>query len=374
MSVHKDERTNTWYFTTRYKDETGKIVQKKKRGYRLQKHARAAEHEFKESMDKTSDKFGFNFIVDNYLSYGKGRKKDMTIYNQTNLINKVIRPYFTGMFINEIKPKDIDNFYKQIFPTYSNASMKNIRRALSAIFNYAVNFYDLPKNIVNIVELPKKVEEKQLKYWTVEQFNLFLSNIDNIVYKTMFEVLFWSGMRKGELLAIRPCDLDTLNRTVTINYSWNGKQVTSVKNTASERVINLPEHVFDDISELVSYQKELFPYLKRTDYLFTVKNPARPMSPANVNKQLKDYTALTDLPIIRVHHLRHSHASVLINNNIPLYTVSRHLGHSDIQTTANIYGHLYPNTEQELADVLDTVYKDIENKSKNNVANVLPMT
>ena len=81
---------------------------------------------------------------------------------------------------------------------------------------------------------------------------------------------------------------------------------------------------------------------------------------------------MANLPHIRVHYFRHSHASLLINAGVSLYVVSRHLGHSDIQTTANIYGHLYPNTESEIADVLNKEYEKINQKYK-SVSNLLPV-
>jgi site-specific recombinase XerD len=81
------------------------------------------------------------------------------------------------------------------------------------------------------------------------------------------------------------------------------------------------------------------------------------MAPANVNKQLKRYATLSKLPEIRVHDLRHSHASLLINNGVSLYVVSKHLAHEDIQTTASIYGHLYPNSEQEVSELLHKTFK-----------------
>lgn len=203
----------------------------------------------------------------------------------------------------------------------------------------------------------QKKEERHLKYWTVEQFNTFVSYVDNFSYKTMFSVLFWTGLRKGEMLALRVCDIDFDNKEINVENSWNGTEVTSVKTTASERRIGIPEHVCKDIQILIDYQNTCYGTFRQTDYLFSGRNPTVPMAASNVNLQLKKIIKKSELPPIRVHYFRHSHASLLINNSVSLYVVSRHLGHKSIQTTANIYGYLYPSSEAIITNALDNIYK-----------------
>ncbi|MCC2087954.1 site-specific integrase [Mammaliicoccus sciuri] len=358
MSVYKDDKTGKWYFVVRVRDHNNKLVQKKRRGFELKKDAKKAEIELLDNYNKTDIDLTFNQVTDRYMEYAIGRKKDTSIYNQKNLIDTLLRPSFGHLKINDITPTHIMKFYNDILPSYSNSYLSNIRRNFSAIFNFAVNFYGIERNVVKIVELPKKPEQKILKFWTYDQFYKFLDVVDNIVYRNAFLVLFWSGIRKGELLALRIKDIDFKNHTISIMFNWNGKEITSVKNTPSERIINIPDHVIQELVKLIDHHKEYGRIEEDTDFLFSVKALTKPMSPANVNKKLREYIELTDLPQIRVHHLRHSHVALLINHNIPMYTISKHLGHSNIQTTANIYGHLYPNTEKELENVLNDFYNN----------------
>lgn len=362
MSVYKDERYNTWYFIVRYKDkQANKTKQYKRRGFEKKKDAQTAEKKFLEHLNTPSNRnLTFEEVSRDYMTYSIGRKKERTIEIQNNLIKTVLIPYFKQMNIHKIKPRDIDDFYRSILDRYTNSSMKNIRRNLSAIMNFAVNFYNLEKNIVNIVELPRKHEKVKLKYWTLEQFKIFEKELRTPSQRALFNILFWSGMRKGEVLALRICDVHLDNGMIDVNKSWNGKKVTSVKNTASERRISVPTHVIDVVKDLIKHKKEKIKYVKKTDYLFGGRYNNEPVSPTNVNMLLKRATLRAGLPEIRVHYLRHSHASLLINAGVSLYVVSRHLGHSDIQTTANTYGHLYPNTENEIAEILNNQYNQTE--------------
>ena len=174
MSVYKDERYNTWYFIVRYKDkQANKTKQYKRRGFEKKKDAQTAEKKFLEHLNTPSNRnLTFEEVSRDYMTYSIGRKKERTIEIQNNLIKTVLIPYFKQMNIHKIKPRDIDDFYRSIIDRYTNSSMKNIRRNLSAIMNFAVNFYNLEKNIVNIVELPRKHEKVKLKYWTLEQLSL----------------------------------------------------------------------------------------------------------------------------------------------------------------------------------------------------------
>lgn len=137
----------------------------------------------------------------------------------------------------------------------------------------------------------------------------------------------------------------------------NGTDITSVKSTASERRIGIPEYSCKDIQALIDYYKSCYEAVKQTDYLFSGRYPTIPMAPTNINLQFKKAIKKTGLPEICVHYFRHSHASLLINKSVSLYVVSKHLGHKSIQTTANICGHLYPSSEAAITNAPDNIYK-----------------
>ncbi|WP_238541775.1 Arm DNA-binding domain-containing protein [Staphylococcus arlettae] len=202
MTVHKDPNTNKWFYSVRVENVHGEKVHKKKRGFDKKKDALIAQQKFLETYDTEIEaQYTFREIAERFMQYSNGRKKETTIYNQNNLINHILIPHFKTTPIKNIKPKHIDDFYQSIFDNYSNSMLANIRRNLSAIFNFAVNFYNLSRNLVKVVSLPKHEERRKQEYWTIDEFNHFINVVDNIVYKTLFMVLFWSGARKGEILA-----------------------------------------------------------------------------------------------------------------------------------------------------------------------------
>lgn len=356
MPVYKDDQRGSWYVQAEFKGLKGKKVRLKRRGFKCKKDVLNAEKELIEEYKKPYIDLTFEKLAQLYMDYSIGHKKQHSITNQNSLINTVLIPYFKNYKVKDIKPVDIDAFYREILPKYSNATMKNIRTRLSAILNYDVSFYDLPKNPASIVSLPKKQEERHLKYWTEAQFNTFISYVDDILYKTMFSILFWTGLRKGEMLALRVCDIDFDNKTINVENSWNGTDITSVKTTASERRIGIPEHLCEDIQALIYHHKHCHGIVKQTDYLFSVRNLTVPMAPGNVNLQFRNIIKKSELSGIRVHYFRHSHASLLINMGVSLYVISKHLGHTSIQTTANIYGHLYPSSEAVITNTLNGIY------------------
>ncbi|WP_181897962.1 site-specific integrase, partial [Staphylococcus felis] len=142
------------------------------------------------------------------------------------------------------------------------------------------------------------------------------------------------------------------DHTISINKNWNGEKITTTKNKNSVRVISVPNIVIEHVKELIEYQRNK--YKEYTDdFLFTYKNKRTHLQTNTPNNIMKKYLSELELPEIRVHDLRHSNASLLINSGLPLYSISKHLGHNNIQTTANVYGHLYPSSEKEIANTLN---------------------
>lgn len=357
MTIHKDNNTGKWYFSLRYQDENLMTKQTTRRGFERKKDAVEAQRAFLEETKRArKENMNFEEIARHFMSYSVNRKKEQSVFVQNNLIKTVILPYFKGMNIHTIGAKDIDDFYRSIYDRYSNDSLKNVRRYLKAIYRFAISFYDVQRDVVALVDLPRKEEQPTLKYWTMEEFLIFEKVLRTPKQRAMFNILFWSGIRKGEMLALKIEDVNFHKNTITVNKNWNGKNITTTKNESSNRTVSVPSHVLKIIQELIAHKRVKYKNVRQTDFLFNRTNTNIPLSPSSVNKLLNRGISKTELSPIRVHYFRHSHASMLINEGVSLYVVSRHLGHSDVNTTANIYGHLYPNTEHELGTLLESKY------------------
>lgn len=145
MVAYKDPKTNKWYFQVAVKNEDGKWVTKKRRGFDKKKEALQAEQEFLKRIkeERLSHKTSFKKIAEDYMNYSVGRKKESSIKIQNIVINTILVPHFDEKVISEIKPKDIADLYNKFLDDYSKSYLKLIKAILSSMFNYAMSFYDL---------------------------------------------------------------------------------------------------------------------------------------------------------------------------------------------------------------------------------------
>ena len=228
-------------------------------------------------------------------------------------------------------------------PTY----LRMLNNQLTALFNHASIIYDLKNNPCKKVKKMGKADADKLSFWTKEQYDQFIRTIPKQdMYYMIFQILFWTGCREGELLALTRNDIDMENNIISISKTYfrvNGKDViTSPKTEGSVRKIVIPQFL----------KEELQDYCARL-YICTSDTRLFPITARAVQKKLKMEIEKVGVPMIRVHDLRHSHVAFLINEGVSALLIKERLGHKDIQITMNTYGHLYPNRQKEIAELLD---------------------
>lgn len=346
MSVCKDEKRGTWYVTFYYTDWRGRRIHKKKRGFARKKDAQAWEAEFLHSSAGSCDML-FGDFVEIYLSDMENRLKQNTMQNKRSMIQTKIVPYFADLRLNEITPVQVRRWQAEILaqnpaPTYA----KTINNQLSAILNYAVRYYKLPANPARTAGSMGKKDAPEMKFWTLEQFNQVIPHVKKLPARVGLSILFWTGLRIGELLALSPADIDLESKTLSVKRSFqmiDGQEViTDPKTYKSKRVLPLPGKLCDEIREYEDalYEPDpddrLFPYTKHY-----------------FRHQLRRAATLAGVEPIRLHDLRHSHAALLIQLKTPILLVSQRLGHDNVETTLRVYGHLYPATADETMQKLD---------------------
>lgn len=315
MAAYKDEERGTWYVSFYYEDWTGAKKRKVKRGFRTKKEALNFEAEYKRTakadMDMTMGEFVEVYFRDKFQSL-----KDRSIQNQ-----------------------------------------------MTALFNHAKNIYNLADNPCDKVKRMGKTSKKKMKFWTIEEYRQFMTGIEpGSKYYVLFELLFWTGAREGEALSITPADIDFERNLLHINktyYRMHGEDViTSPKTEESNRTISIPEFLKKEIQDYISRLYEL----PEDERIF-------PMVHEAVQHKLKQVVQKTGVKKIRVHDIRHSHAAFLINKGVQPLMIKERFGHTDIRITLNTYGHLYPNQQKVVADMLDD--ENIKSSgSTNNRSNV----
>ena len=266
MAAFKNKDNGTWYVQFRYTDWKGERQQKLKRGFATKREALEWEREF--LMEKQADvNMTFESFVALYEKDIRPKLKLNTWLTKESIIKKKILPYFAKRKLSEITAKDIMRWQNEIREMrdchgkpLSKTYLKTVHNQLSAIFNHAARFYGLNLNPARQAGNMGAEERKEMLFWTREEYTRFSeAMMDKPLSFYAFEVLYWCGVREGELLALTPADFDFEKRTLTINKSYQriNKQdvITTPKTPKSNRVIQMPQFLCD---ELQDYLKQLY--------------------------------------------------------------------------------------------------------------------
>ncbi len=350
MRVYKDR--NTWYSSFKYKDWTGKRKSKTKRGFLTKRDTQNQESEFKLQKSNELDMLFIDFY-EIYIGYCERRLKLNTVKNKQTVFETKILPFFEKKKINEITPAMITAWQNIILDerddmgnSYSMSYLKTIHNQLSALFNHACKFYNLPKNPARTVGNMGKEESDEVEIWSVDEFKSFVKVIENKPYSSCaFKILFWGGIRLGELLALTPEDFDFEKDTLVINKSYqriDGKDVvTTPKTLKSNRIVYLPKPVMEEVNDLISCVYGIKP----TDRIFT-------FSKSYLYHEIERGCKESGVKRIKVHALRHSAISLLIEKGFSVVDISNRVGHESINVTLK-YAHMLPSKQSEMKEKLE---------------------
>jgi integrase len=186
-----------------------------------------------------------------------------------------------------------------------------------------------------------------MKFWTKDEYLKFADSMrNNPISYYIFEILYWCGLRMGELLALTPADFDFIKGTVSINKSYQRIKckdvITAPKTVKSNRIIKMPDFLSQEIQD---YLKAIYG-LSSTDRIFQI-------SKSFLHKEMNRGAKEQGIKRIRVHDLRHSHVSLLIEMGFSALAISDRLGHESIEMTYR-YAHLFPSKQTEIADKLNS--------------------
>lgn len=346
MPSYYDEDTKNWYCKFYYTDWHGQKKQKKKRGFARKKDAQEWERKFLEQFAKNPD-ITFESLYDRYKKYITPRVRKSSLNGRFNMIERHITPFFGSRLVSEITPADIVTWQNEMLQKdLSETYLNQINIYLKAIFNYAVEYLGLLKNPCTKSIGSRKT--KKLDFWTPEEYHKFIEQLstrkdfyENLAYFTMFEILYYTGMRVGELLALTLQDVDLdanqIHITKTYYHIPGEDMINPPKTESGERVVDIPGFLADEIKEYIEHLYEPEPetrlFEKRPQYLRSVFYNR--IEKAGVKR-------------IRIHDLRHSHASTLISLGANPVLVAERLGHESADITLKIYAHLFPHEQAEI--------------------------
>ena len=351
MKAEKDKKTGKWLIQYRYTDWQGKRRKSTKRGFATKREAEEWLRNFLITQKADFD-MKFADFWKMYCADMETRLREHTMRTKKYIVELKILPYFGNKRVNDITAADIRQWQNELIKMgYSPTYLKTINNQLSAIFNYAVRYYDLKSNPCAKAGSMGKSKAEEMDFWTGEEFRRFIDSVMNKRLSYMaFMTLYWTGMRLGELLALNPKDVDLEKRTISITKSYQrlGKKdvITPPKTSKSKRVITIPEFLVADIKD---YMDSLYD-LQEDDRLF-------PITKYYLEHEMQRGIKESGVKRIRLHDLRHSHASLLIELGFSPLEIANRLGHEKVETTLNTYSHLYPNKQTKLAERLDREYK-----------------
>ena len=352
MSIYKDNVTGKWRVVYRYTDWTGETHQSSKRGFPTKREAQMWE---REPLLKKEAKLDMTFesFYEIYVEDMQNRIRDNTWGTKTNIARTKILPYFGKRKIGEIEPRDIIAWQNELLAIrqpngkpYSASYLQKIHSQLSAIFNHAVNFYHLPSNPAQKAGNMGKEEHREMLFWTKEEYLKFAdAMMDKPVSYYAFEILYWCGLRMGELLALTPADFNFETHTLRINKSYQRLHredvITPPKTLKSNRTIKIPQFLCDEMQDYM----EMLYGLKEDERIFTI-------SKSYLHHEMNRGSKVSGVKRIRVHDLRHSHVSLLINMGFTVLAIADRMGHESIDITYR-YAHLFPSEQTQMAEQLD---------------------
>ena len=352
MKAERDVKTGKWLIQYRYTDWQGNRKKSTKRGFNTKREAEEWLRNF-----LVTQQADFNMLFEDFIKiyYAdmETRLREHTMRTKKYLIDLKLLPYFGKMKLNEIKAADIRKWQNELMQQgYAPTYLRTINNQLAAIFNYAVKYYDLPNNPCRKAGSMGKGKADEMQFWTKEEFEQFIDVVMNKQQSYMaFMTLFWTGMRMGELLALVVSDVDFQKRTISITKSYQrmgGRDViTEPKTPKSKRVITIPQFLAVDLQD---YLNSMYG-VQDVDRLF-------PITKYYLEHEMERGIKGSGVKRIRIHDLRHSHASMLVEMGFSPLEIAERLGHEKIETTLNTYSHLYPNKQEQLADKLDKQYKE----------------
>lgn len=348
----KQSKNGTWFTQFRCKNKFGEEVHKCKRGFGTAEEAQAWEDDFIAYAGCTMD-MTFAEFYEVYEADVRPRLREHTWRNKDYLVRSKIMPYFKNYCMSEIQGIDIirwqndlmkgsNNKGKGYAPTY----LRTMNNQLSAVLNHAVRYYGLhPNPAVRTMKMGGK-ETSEMQFWTKEEYLKFA---DEMMEKPreflMFEILYWTGIREGEMLALMPSAFDLSRGTMRIDKSYqrfDGRDViTDPKTPKSIRTIKLSKFLVEEITDYLKCHPEIGP----SDRMF-------PVTKYQISRAMKNGCQKSGVEKIRVHDLRHSHVSLLIDKGFTALAIADRMGHEATDITFR-YAHLFPTVQEDMANALD---------------------
>lgn len=332
MPVYKDGNNGTFYVQCYYRDARGSKRHKTKRGFTSEVEAAVWEGQFK-SLNGGAMDMTFSEFVEVYASEVKPRIREHTWITKEYIINDKIVPFFGDMRMCDVRPIDVIRWQNELTehrdadgkpwaPTY----LRTVNNQLNAIFNHAERYYGLTDNPVRRVDKIGSKKGGEMQFWTKDEYLRFSEAVmDKPLSFHAFELLYWTGIRCGELLALTPSDFMLESSRLRINKSYQSfhgvDTVTDPKTPKSVRTIVMPAFLRDEMADFIEMRDDVAP----EERLFAVTKHF-------LAHEMERGCKASGVKRIRIHDIRHSHVSLLIEMGFSALAIAERMGHEAVDS------------------------------------------
>lgn len=369
MPVYKDKKSGMYYYSVSYKDIFGKQKRYKSKKYIKKEDAVDDEALFRiKNKEQPNNKITLGKLYLLYKNDYNKQNKESSTFDLERIFKGFILPYFENTRLNNLTIASIKKWQDEINNKklkngnfYSLRYKQNIHQYFSSFMNYAIKYYGINKNVVSLCGTFKEntgiVEKTKIKYITFEQFLNFIKQADDIIYETLFIVLYFTGIRRGELQALTWQEVDFKNKQLHIFKNLTTKtnndiyKITNTKNNKN-RKIALDDYTLKSLKKLKKYYSK-YENFSENWFVFGGK---RFLPQTTITRYKNNYFANAKITPITLHEFRHSHASLLINMDYNPIKIAERLGHSE-EILKKVYAHLFPESQKDIVKGINNLIK-----------------
>jgi len=321
--------------------------------------------QIQKGMSITAARVTLNEFLEEWLETHKSSVRSKTIHQYSQVAHQHIIPYLGDVKLKDLRPDQIQGLYNaKLKSGTSSRTVIEIHAVLHKSLAQALKWGLIGRNPSDAVIRPRK-KRSEMKVLTDGQVRVFLSAAEQTRYSAFFYLALNTGMRSGELLGLKWLDIDWIHRRLQVNRQLQhqpglGLMFTEPKTAAGRRMIVISQTAINKLRKHME-QQELDRKLageqwQENGMIFPTKF-GTPMFSTNMYKDFKALLRKLDLPNIRFHDLRHTAATLMLQQGIHPKIVQERLGHSDISMTMNTYSHILPSMQEEAAEILDELLR-----------------
>lgn len=331
-----------WYYSFKFQDN-----RYLKRGFDTKREATIAESEKRvelENFGQLEKRIKLDTFCELYLLDLKNKESVATHKKAMTIINKYILSNLKNKYLDEYKARDIYEWQNKILSLdLSDTYTHVIDARMRALFNHAIKFSTIHKSpCAGVKTIGKQNRDlKEHAFWTIDDWKC-INDFGSVEFEAFMSVLFYTGMRIGEVMGLTWSDINFEEKKIIMNKQrLRTGEITKTK-TGSVIVFMVNDKLIETLNK---YKGSL---LEKQEFLFN-------MNRDSYRRKMKKLEELYDLPHIRIHDMRHSHATLLINNDVNIHVIAERLGHSSTKTTERVYAHLYEDNKKQVVDLLESL-------------------